>query len=65
MARVGPVNYENCLAMKYASEMDFAGKAMKGMVYVSPKGIESDTDLAQWIERCVTFVESLPEKRLK
>jgi hypothetical protein len=38
---------------------------MKGMVYVSPKGIESDTDLAQWIDRCLAFVESLPETKLK
>ena len=65
MARVGPDNYENCLAAKHAGEMDFTGKAMKGMVYVSPKGIESDTDLANWIDRCLTFVESLPAKKLK
>ena len=28
MARVGPDNYEGCLAEKHASEMDFTGKAM-------------------------------------
>ena len=45
MARVGPNNYEGCLDMAFASEMDFTGKAMKGMIYVSPEGIESNSEL--------------------
>ena len=44
MARVGPDNYEKCLAKKHAKEMDFTGKTMKGMVYVAPEGIESGRD---------------------
>ncbi len=63
MARVGPGNYEKCLANKHASEMDFTGKPMKGMVYVSPHGIASDSDLARWISICTGFVESLPPKK--
>lgn len=39
MARVGPDKYDECLAMRHASEMDFTGRAMKGMVYVSPDGV--------------------------
>ena len=62
MARVGPDNYEKCLAMKYASEMDFTGKAMKGMVYVSHGGLENDGDLSQWVDICTGFVASLPPK---
>ena len=65
MARVGPDNYEKCLAKKYASEMDFTGKAMKGMIYVSPEGLESDSDLASWLNICIDFVESLPPKKAK
>jgi len=65
MARVGPDQYEKCLARKYASEMDFTGRAMKGMVYVSPAGIESDSSLASWIKYCTRFVESLPPKKSK
>ena len=65
MARVGPNNYEKCLAQKHVSEMDFTGKAMKGMVYVSPKGFESDSDLTKWIGICTDFVESLPPRKLK
>lgn len=65
MARVGPGDYAKCLAMKHADEMDFTGKAMKGMVYVSPQGIASEADLAKWIGMCLAFVESLPAKKSK
>lgn len=63
MARVGSDSYEKCLAMKHASEMNFTGKAMKGMVYVSPEGIESDKNLSKWVRLCLDFVVSLPAKR--
>ena len=62
MARVGPGNYDRCLAKKHVREMDFTGKAMKGMVYVAPEGIESDTELAEWVGVCSSFVETLPTK---
>ena len=65
MARVGPDNYEKFLAMKHVSEMDFTGKPMKGMIYVSPQGLESDSGLAKWVSICTGFVESLPPKKPK
>jgi hypothetical protein len=65
MARIGPDNYENCLSKEYISEMDFTGKAMKGMIYIAPKGIESDKDLKEWLDYCLDFVKSLPEKKSK
>jgi len=65
MARVGPENYEKCLGKKYASEMDFTGKALKGMVYVLPGGIDSDASLGEWLDTCVKFVLSLPPKKKK
>ena len=65
MLRVGPDNYEACLARNYTSEMDFTGKAMKGMVYVAPEGFDSDENLAEWLSICTGFVESLPPKKPK
>lgn len=47
MARIGPDAYDECLTKKYAREMDFTGKAMKGMVFVAPEGIAEDADLAE------------------
>lgn len=62
MARVGPKQYEQCLTKPHASEMDFTGKAMKGMIYVAPAGIESDEELLEWITFCTNFVDNLPPK---
>ena len=42
--------------------MTFTGKPMKGLVYVDPAGIETETQLSTWIERCLDFVATLPDK---
>ncbi len=65
MLRVGPQNYESCLKKEFVSEMDFTGKAMKGMVYVSPEGIKTDKDLFEWLRLSENFVHSLPPKKPK
>lgn len=62
MARVGPEQYEDALAQPHAREMDFTGKPLKGFVYVSPAGFESDKDLLRWVQRCEAFVNALPSK---
>jgi TfoX/Sxy family transcriptional regulator of competence genes len=62
MARVGPGNYEKCLQLDFASEMDFTGKAMKGMIYVSAEGLEDDDELTRWVLICTGFIETLPPK---
>jgi TfoX/Sxy family transcriptional regulator of competence genes len=62
MARVGPDQYEAALGRPHAREMDFTGRAMRGMVYVAPEGIESDADLDGWLTSCARFVRSLPAK---
>ena len=63
MARVGPDQYKKCLERDYAREMDFTGKAMRGMVYVAPEGLEGDSELRGWLELCEQFVSSLPPKK--
>lgn len=62
MARVGPANYADCLNSRHAREMDFTGKAMKGMVYVSPAGLAEDDDLFAWLNMCCEYVDSLPPR---
>ena len=62
MVRVGPDAYDDCLAQPHAREMDFTGKAMKGMVYVAEAGIADDSELAAWVRRGAAFAGSLPPK---
>jgi len=35
--------------------MNFTGKPMKGYIYVSEEGIETQKDLTYWIQLCVDF----------
>jgi len=62
MVRVGPAEYERSLRRPFAREMDFTGKPLKGFVYVSPKGFESDEDLQAWVDLSLVFVSSLEPK---
>ena len=62
MARVGPSQHEEALAQPHARPMDFTGRTMKGLLFVGPGGIASDTDLKTWIDRCVKFSSALPPK---
>ena len=41
MLRVGPDRYETVLKRKHAREMDFTGRALRGMVYVHPDGFRT------------------------
>jgi TfoX/Sxy family transcriptional regulator of competence genes len=65
MARVGAERYHDALAQPHVREMDFTGKPMKGYVYVEPLGLERDDNLTAWVSWCVTYVESLPDKKAK
>jgi len=62
IVRVGPDAYQECLRHEHAREMDFTGKAMKGLVYVDPEGLASDEDLAQWVGIATRFIEFLPPR---
>lgn len=62
MVRVGPDAYEECLTLPHAREMDFTGRAMRGMVYVAPEGLLADDALAGWVRRGVAYAASLPAK---
>jgi len=65
MARVGPDNHQESLAKQHVREMDFTGRPMKGYVYVDSDGIESDDQLAYWVNLCAQFVGTLPPKKPK
>jgi TfoX/Sxy family transcriptional regulator of competence genes len=62
MVRVGPEQYEAALALPYARPMDFAGKTMRGMVFVAADGASDDTALTAWVGRGLAYVTSLPPK---
>lgn len=62
MARVGPDRYEESLSKPHALKMDFTGRPMKGMIYVTPEGVQKDQDLKLWLDTCLSFTSSLTPK---
>jgi hypothetical protein len=62
MIRVGPDAYREAVRQPHTRKMDFTGRPMKGFVFVSCRGCESDADLSRWVSRAVAFASSLPAK---
>jgi TfoX/Sxy family transcriptional regulator of competence genes len=63
MVRVGADGYEDALAQPHTREMDFTGRPMRTMVFVTPTGIARDIDLEHWVDRGLEYAGSLPPKR--
>lgn len=62
MARVGAENHAAALGTAHVRPMDFTGRTMKGMVFVDPPALVDDVALQAWVDRCVAFVQTLPQK---
>lgn len=62
IVRVGPDNYQDCLARPHAREFDFTGRPMKGWVMIASDGLVMETELESWIEKGRRFVGTLPAK---
>ena len=66
MARINPELYEEALKRDGCRPMDFTGRPMKGWVFVSPEGIDTDEELAGWIQLALDFnPNAKPSKRKK
>jgi hypothetical protein len=62
IARLGPEEGEASLKEAHVKEFDITGRPMKGWIMVGPGGVEVDDQLADWIQRALTFVRTLPAK---
>lgn len=55
MARVGPVNYQQCLTNEGCSEMNFTGRGLKGYIFVDQNALDMDSELAFYIDLCIQY----------
>ena len=55
MARIGEEAEAEALKREGCEPMDFTGRPMKGYVFVTPEGFDSDADLEHWIQLCLDF----------
>jgi len=62
MVRVGKAGEQDALGQPGARPMDFTGRPMPGMVYVSRKATDDDAGLGAWLERGLRHSGGLPAK---
>lgn len=55
MARIGPDAYEQALGRKGCGPMDFTGRPMRGFIFVTAEGCESEEDLEHWVELALAY----------
>lgn len=55
MARVGEEQYPSLVDKKGARPMDFTKRPMKGYLFIESEGIDFESDLEFWIQRCLDF----------
>lgn len=62
IARLGHRAAESALGAPNVREFDITGRPMKGWVMIEPEGLETDQQLADWVEASIHFVRTLPRK---
>jgi TfoX/Sxy family transcriptional regulator of competence genes len=62
LVRIDPADGEACLARPHTAAMQMRGRTMDGWLRVTSEGLQSESDLAGWVERGVAFARTLPPK---
>jgi hypothetical protein len=60
--RLGEESGNKALLLPHVRPFDITGKPMKGWVMVGQDGIQTDHDLASWLNQSKKFVSTLPSK---
>ena len=60
--RLTPDAADTALREPHTRPMDFTGKPMKSMIFVSPIGTDSDQALAAWVKSAVTLAWQVPQR---
>jgi TfoX/Sxy family transcriptional regulator of competence genes len=60
--RLGPEQAAVALKQDYVGAFPTTERPMRGWIMVEPDGLDTDKQLADWIELAVQFVETLPKK---
>ena len=55
MCRISPDIYEDALSKNGCREMVFAGKPMKGYVYIDDEGLRTKADFEFWNQLCLDY----------
>lgn len=62
MVRIGADAAEAALERPHVRRMDFTGRPLEGMVFVTSPGLRSAAALRRWVEHAADFARALPPK---
>jgi TfoX/Sxy family transcriptional regulator of competence genes len=62
MLRLGEPGAAAALDYPHARPMDFTGRPIRTMIYVTADGVADHPTLREWVERAVDYVRALPAK---
>jgi TfoX/Sxy family transcriptional regulator of competence genes len=60
LARIDPDDTEAMLERPRVARMEMGGRTMDGWITVAPEALKTERELAAWVKRCVSYVETLP-----
>ena len=55
MARIGEDAYAEAIKKDNCLPMDFTGRPMRGYIFVTPDGFDTEADLSFYLELCLAF----------
>lgn len=55
MARIGETAYETEIKSDHCLPMDFTGRPMRGYIFVTPEGFDTEDDLSHYLNLCLAF----------
>ena len=55
MARIGETAYETEIKSDHCLPMDFTGRPMRGYIFVTPEGFDTEDDLSHYLNLCIGF----------
>lgn len=59
MARIGIDAYQKEIGKDVCLPMDFTGRPMKGYIFITPEGFDTDKQLNYWIDLALGFNKKL------
>jgi TfoX-like protein len=62
LLRVDPAQTKALIREPHAARFVMRGRAMDGWLRIEPSGVQSDADLARWVDHGVRYARSLPPK---
>jgi len=62
VVKLGPERAAEAEREPHVRPMDFTGRPMPGLLYVSPEGVSDEVALRRWVVAAIAFAEGLPPK---